>query len=565
MLQTQHFSIDFGFKSEGETQYEGQEGVLVQGYATRFNEVDQEDEHVTPDALSSAARTFFDDGGNGPVPILYHHGLDQTLSTKRIGRIVDWKIDSVGLWIKAFLPKPPDAKKGDAVGRKAQEVYEAVRNGLLNGFSIGGVFGRLGRAIKSVGLYEVSITPIPCLDSARFQLAQKSLPAVTEAMSGPGGRPLVIKRSSLGDEIAGEIGALIAQQIQQAIQYQPGSKDCMPGAIGAYDMDQSAGEDDMTPDDKDMCEPQVGLSRKGHAKALKVALAEKSLQLHDHLLHTDNYPSEAQGAHDPEDCGVCSYRRVITGIKALRISDKPWSQVDKSDLPRSSYLDQGDPDHRSTWRYPVYEADGALNTHAVANAYARASAQGEEAIIKKLQPLRQAVGFTDDTPAAPGKKDHVETGEGSTIGDETMAETGDVTVSVKTLSPTSLPTRMATLLSLSVDLAHLHANLSPRHETDGADAVETDGTTTDIDGKAGRTLSGLSLAALRGFASQVVQAGQELHAWLDKYAPDLEPVQPTQDQDAGKDKKPAADTTPNTGSSASSSPTGPAKTPAKKS
>lgn len=40
------------------------------------------------------------------------------------------------------------------------------------------------------------------------------------------------------------------------------------------------------------------------------------------------------------------------------VSRTPWSSIKKSCLPRSSFLIQGDPDDKSTWKLPVYEGAG---------------------------------------------------------------------------------------------------------------------------------------------------------------------------------------------------------------
>ena len=45
-------------------------------------------------------------------------------------------------------------------------------------------------------------------------------------------------------------------------------------------------------------------------------------------------------------------------VQLSEISTKPWGSVNKSMLPRSAFLDQGEPDKKSTWRLPVYEGTG---------------------------------------------------------------------------------------------------------------------------------------------------------------------------------------------------------------
>lgn len=64
------------------------------------------------------------------------------------------------------------------------------------------------------------------------------------------------------------------------------------------------------------------------------------------------------------------FLKVMPAVQLAEVSRKPWSSVDKSNLPRSCFLIQGDPNVKSTWKLPVYESNGkggrgALNINGV--------------------------------------------------------------------------------------------------------------------------------------------------------------------------------------------------------
>jgi len=95
-------------------------------------------------------------------------------------------------------------------------------------------------------------------------------------------------------------------------------------------------------------------------------------------------------------------------------SDEPaWSEVDKAALPRVAFADQGDPDKKSTWKYPHHWVkggtkkdkngvwiDGTLYLHrgglkaawAAANG-ARSGQKASQAVMDHLQSHRKAVGM----------------------------------------------------------------------------------------------------------------------------------------------------------------------------
>lgn len=47
---------------------------------------------------------------------------------------------------------------------------------------------------------------------------------------------------------------------------------------------------------------------------------------------------------------------------SVDVSDKPWGDVDQTKLPSECYLYVGDPEKKSTWKFPVYEGAGGVGS-----------------------------------------------------------------------------------------------------------------------------------------------------------------------------------------------------------
>jgi hypothetical protein len=84
------------------------------------------------------------------------------------------------------------------------------------------------------------------------------------------------------------------------------------------------------------------------------------------------YFSPEYGDYTDEETGK-TYENVINGgaltnrpflkvmpAVTLAESRRPWASIKKSQLPRSCFLIQGDPNDKSTWKLPVYEGTGPL-------------------------------------------------------------------------------------------------------------------------------------------------------------------------------------------------------------
>lgn len=133
---------------------EGAEAGKVGGYLIVFGSPMRKD--LQGEWFSQRTNLVLDSFPIKGAMTLYHHGLDQTLSVKRIGTITDMKRDEVGVWAEAQL----DLR--DAYQRK---IYDLVQKGVL-GWSSGAlpqsvVVDRKSGEILQWGVIEGSLTPAP--------------------------------------------------------------------------------------------------------------------------------------------------------------------------------------------------------------------------------------------------------------------------------------------------------------------------------------------------------------------------------------------------------------------
>lgn len=96
-------------------------------------------------------------------------------------------------------------------------------------------------------------------------------------------------------------------------------------------------------------------------------------------------------------------------------SEPSWGSLDKTKIPRIGHADQGDPDKKSTWKYPhhwvsggsalddngvytdgtLYLHKGGLNAAWAAAMGARSGQQASNEVIAHLQAHREALGLDD--------------------------------------------------------------------------------------------------------------------------------------------------------------------------
>ena len=127
----------------------------IGGYLVRFGTADETD--LTGDYFT--AETDFDlDDGTGKSTVLYHHGLDETLKRRKLGR-ADLRLDDAGVWMEAQL------KLRDDYDRAIYGMVEAGKMGLSSGTAPHLVerepMGKAQHITRwPLGL-DASITPIP--------------------------------------------------------------------------------------------------------------------------------------------------------------------------------------------------------------------------------------------------------------------------------------------------------------------------------------------------------------------------------------------------------------------
>lgn len=77
-----------------------------------------------------------------------------------------------------------------------------------------------------------------------------------------------------------------------------------------------------------------------------------------------------------------------------QISQRSWASVNKSMLPRSAFLDPGDPDKKSTWRLPVYEGAGPKDADGCYTQRGPLNINGVRAALAALGGARSGKAMT---------------------------------------------------------------------------------------------------------------------------------------------------------------------------
>ncbi len=256
--------LDFGVKTVEEVEIDGKLGLLLKGYASKFNEIDLSGEYQATTAFHDITDAW---GGEAEPVIWWQHGRDAVLGCSRVGKAVKHEVDDQGLYVESFVPKDP-AFKSEAKRRRFAEIYAGIKAGAIRGYSVGGSFIRVGRALAQWSMSELSITDNPCLPSAVFSVGSKALSSVVGTVPMPtiGGKD---------DDAAGVVDADDGLESQSVLGVIP----------------RSAWSDTMAQ-----------------------AQQNNDRGLHDHLLAR---PPEYQGKHDSEQCPLCVSSRAMYGVKDL--------------------------------------------------------------------------------------------------------------------------------------------------------------------------------------------------------------------------------------------------------
>lgn len=157
-MQTKAIQLDFKADSQG----------VIEGYASRFGEVDQGGDVVMPGAYASSLSSL--DGRN--IKMLWQHDPEQP-----IGVWDEVKEDETGLYVKGRILTEVE---------KGREVLALIHAGAIDGLSIGYRTKRSDRGDKGerrlleVELWEVSVVTFPMLASARVDAAKASKMSIRE-------------------------------------------------------------------------------------------------------------------------------------------------------------------------------------------------------------------------------------------------------------------------------------------------------------------------------------------------------------------------------------------------
>jgi|GEM_PF-6775440 len=129
--------------------------IFIEGYASSFNK-DYDGETV--EGKDSFPKEVMDKFMEKPVILANHtNGIAEA-----VGKVLEYRLDDFGLWIKAIL--------SESVDSFTQMVRKKVKEGILKCFSIGGIFEMVGKIIKKVNLFEITITPIGANPDAIFEV-----------------------------------------------------------------------------------------------------------------------------------------------------------------------------------------------------------------------------------------------------------------------------------------------------------------------------------------------------------------------------------------------------------
>lgn len=131
------------------------QSIYIEGYASTCD-IDRTGDVVSVEVWKTAMDNYL----KNPVILAYHD------HDNPVGRMVDYRVDSKGLWVKARISA-------------AAEIYSLVKDSILTAFSIGfkvedaeydsesEIF-----MIKAIELVEISVVSIPCNQNTVFSLAK---------------------------------------------------------------------------------------------------------------------------------------------------------------------------------------------------------------------------------------------------------------------------------------------------------------------------------------------------------------------------------------------------------
>lgn len=135
---------------------EGDDSIFIEGYASTSS-VDRADHTIMPSAWSNGLREYL----KNPVLLAFHD------HTNPVGKTVDHRVDSNGLWIKG------------RVSAAAEKVYKLVRDEIISAFSVAFMIKDAEYnpdadvlVIKELELYEISLVSVGMNRNTLFSLSK---------------------------------------------------------------------------------------------------------------------------------------------------------------------------------------------------------------------------------------------------------------------------------------------------------------------------------------------------------------------------------------------------------
>lgn len=150
------FYLNSVFNKDLPTADEVIDSIFIEGYANTTT-VDRAGDIIPKTAWESGMANYL----KNPI-ILSQHEYDEP-----IGRMVDYKIDSKGLWVKA------------RISAAAEDTFNLIKDGILTTFSVGFLIKDATYdavtdlfVIKELELLEISVVSVPCNQDSTFSLSK---------------------------------------------------------------------------------------------------------------------------------------------------------------------------------------------------------------------------------------------------------------------------------------------------------------------------------------------------------------------------------------------------------
>ena len=230
----------------------------IGGYLAAWGNAEERDldgEYFTPD-------TEFELDGKKALPVLFHHGMDETLKARPIGVIESWKKDDIGLWVEGILAERDEYIA--AIERLIDEGYLAWSSGSMphqvrieNG------------QIKYWPVYEGSATHIPAdwrgwtrVEALKSVLAEDALAGCQRERRKDSTADDEVKTMEITNEIRALIASVLAQYAadngltpteEELMQYVALVESAMQGT-GDVEALQKMVEDDPESEESDLVE-----------------------------------------------------------------------------------------------------------------------------------------------------------------------------------------------------------------------------------------------------------------------------------------------------------------------